>query len=543
MVLAVGVVAATVPGALGLRLVIACWTALFVGIALLASRPSKIELPGAPIELLALVPLAMAGGRQIGLRHAGGTAFADEAWALPVVGESLKDYYVSDPGMPGFVLHAVVAAVDGFGSFAPLAAVMAVMWALMVLAVWSWGRREFSAPATCLLVAAAFVIPEASAGLLDQLAQARAYIMFVPLCTIGLAFAAADRTRSRDAAVFATLGLASLDNPLCLTLLVGFSVSSGLGWIRDNRAVYAERLVAAVGGLGLVVGMNAFVAASDQVARSGRAGDDWLVAQLLLVAVPIGVVARRGPWPDAARAWLLGALAVVVAVIMGVLPDAQRIGMFLAPAGWVLAAAGVMRLTSDPLWPRIVSVIAFAVTWSFVHTGDIGRTFGLADPWRLLWKVGLGFAVAWTLVAVWVHRTGEEFKKQRLFEAFLWFTVICIALSLSGHRVFESQRFVAKQAALAVAWGSGVRPIRTTDRGPFHLLPPGALMGVRVADRMSAYEVLGEALIVDKQVTCAPGTWVVPSTSWPILADCGCQPLWLPGRMVSGNAVGVCDGG
>jgi len=522
-----------------MRLVIGCWTAWAVGLALLMGRPGNLRPPGRPWEAPLLVPFVVAGGEQVILRHQRGMGFADEAWALPLVGQPFREYLISDPGMPGFLLHPTVGLAELLGGWPLLASVMIVTWSALVVAVWWWARRRLSAPAAWLVTAVVCVVPETSVGLMDQLVQIRAYALFVPLCTVGLAVAASKSTPSRDGAVFGLLGLASLDNPLCLSVLFGYGASASLRWIRRGRFVQVERLGAALTLFACTVGVNAWVAASDQVARSGRAGEDWVVAQLLIAAVPVAVVTRHGPGVDAAWAWLLGAVATGLAVMLGVLPDAQRMVLFLAPAGWLLGIFGVLRFTEDRRWPRIVTALSLMVVWSLVHTSDIGRVFQWADPFRWLWRVGLFAGVVWTALLAMAVAGRGGWKVRVVYRGFAWFTGSALALSLAGDASFRSGQLQAKRSALMAAWASSP-PVYTTSPGVFHLLPPGALAGLRVTGRASAYEVLGDQLTRLEEPGCGPGTWVIRSSHRHAMERCGCDWVFTPPPGVSGPSVAVC---
>ena len=351
------------------------WLGWFAGVRNLsaAARPADIGAEERPpfAAMVGFAAVLALGAWVLGVHLTAADWRPSSDAELPVVGATFFDYYGFDFGRPGLVSRGVFWIGALIGSVWVGKAFAMSCWLAFTVATATCLRRV-SAPSTAVFALGMIALSSTALGafsILRAVGLPDAAVMCAAVAAIG----------RRDRWVFALVGVATLDNPLCVAVWLGYAAFRM--WERPAaRRELGTTTALWVVALGPSVGQAMMVHSSlvhevGATAGGGNLAALWMISVALLPWIPAGIR------PVFAMA-TASAGATGVAQYLGFVPNEPRHLLAASALMTVGAATGIDRWfarkfgSAAHLGPLVF--IALGWTWS----ADVGLHWPLefANP-------------------------------------------------------------------------------------------------------------------------------------------------------------------
>lgn len=345
---------------------VAAWLAWMAG-AWWVGRPRLPTLGWGPLDAAWLATGIAGGAWQMGrLRGIVGLSTLDASlFHGPEVG--LWQRLTVDTGLPSHGHDLAVEAARWVGGIEGLLGLHAAMYAVFCMA--TYATLQAQRPGWMARFVWPFLIW--SPVVLAQFTELRAYATYLAAIAVGTWCATLPDGRRFRAAAWWAFGMASLEVPIALTLVMGHTIAS---WARRQDAS-ADPDSVGTGALGiatalLATGLTPTVLEALSV-HTGARPNAWSLAEatvaqgMLLGAALVTLVATwvRGP---RALAWLAAPplAAVTILMALGNLYPLGRYVLFVAPLLLAVALRAGRTRSGDPLPAVILLVcVASALHW------------------------------------------------------------------------------------------------------------------------------------------------------------------------------------
>ncbi len=510
--------------ALSVAILAAGWRAL-------SSEP----MPGYRLGLVDLLapPVAFAGAYVVGgYRHLDGLTM-DEYTSLPWADQGDLVFFAADLGIPSLVHNLLLVAARYVGGLELVAAAHALLFGVFVAAVWTLYRRLLPPALAVAAIGVAVLHPD----VLFRFAELRAYPTFLAAIAAA-ACAALGSGSARWALVLG--GVACLDNPLCLAWLGGLAV--GAWWQRPDRGLALGSWVGlfTLAQVPAIVGSVTMHGAGHVSVRQtggalGLGGNEWT---FLLASAAVALLAdgREGGLRRLAAATWVGALAVVVATAIGLLPPAAKLSLFVWPAALGLFLHLLhLRLARVPRVGRFLG--------SALVVGLVGWLHGWASMdgsvlVRLIWGAGAVVLLGVVLggLAPSVRGTAGRALREAAVALSVGGAVAAAGVVLGTQLERAAREVLWERVAREVALLVGREVVEAADPGPVFtggdwrsteilsvLYPDQLRVGPTGMDRPRGWRP--PAPWVDDRVDCSrprPFRFVALDTPADGVADCDC---------------------
>lgn len=365
------------------------WVGFVVGLTGFSSCSSTPSHSVLAVQWLAAAGVALMGATAVSsFNAASGISFAD-AVILPTADTHWTAMYFGDPLRPSLVGNLLWLAAWFNGGLQALMVSRAVLYVIFGMATFAAIRAVVSFPSALFLTA----MVTSAFTMVSVMAELGSYA--TALTSVALGSAALLRG-SADRWVYLWWGLAALDLPIALLLMVGWRAGVGLG--RSRRFSPSNLAV-----LAFVASFSPAVARALMSHGQGEHGDpaqQWmlvLVGPLLLGVAWVTWRAGRASdtggrrsdgerWQASAGALGLASLGSWALSMAGVLPG-ERYLLYLTPLGVALGGAafehGVRRRFSAPSAPALALLVAIAgprVAWTLGQVAQQDEWFEW--PWK-----------------------------------------------------------------------------------------------------------------------------------------------------------------
>jgi len=289
-----------------------------------------------------------------------------------------------------------------WGGFATLLVSRVLLYAVWVVGLYAMVRRQVPTLIAALLVIPAIVNPVVIARY-SEIGAYPTHLAAIVLACWGMG--AGRNTTITDRWVFVWLGLASLDMPHALTLLVGYTTGRlwqagwptptrwiAGGWFR-REPIQAVALARSTVILCAAMTPVSAVGLTHHATRGGPPGTEalWVAAGMVVAAAVTWPLVKDVAWRPRLMALYVGVAAGGVLALGR--PEAPRQLMFLVPLALPLAASALSRLTSFPAVVVVAtSVLGFAgfpyalktvkaPWWETLAFGSAAAVLAVASLW------------------------------------------------------------------------------------------------------------------------------------------------------------------
>jgi hypothetical protein len=257
-----------------------------------------------------------------------GTITADEWSSLPRIDQSALHYLVDDPGLPSRLhrtLEWPIFTTLGLQGIRPVHGLLYCAAALLLIAT---GSRTAGGIGVVVAFSVLF-----GHTFLERMWESRAYATMLLGCCWALSMATMPAKRftspeTRLVAVLLPLSLASLDNPLCWTLALGYLLSA---W---RRGELGRASVLTFGWVCITLLPLAWGALDAHQARPQSVRWISLLGALVWL-VPLLWTIRQHEDSRVAEATTIALICAAVLVALGILADSGKTFLFLAPWLWM----------------------------------------------------------------------------------------------------------------------------------------------------------------------------------------------------------------